>query len=297
VKKFGLIGAAGYVAPRHMRAIKDNNCDLVAAIDPFDSVGIIDSYFPGADFFTEIERFDRHVDKLRRTSGKIDYISICSPNYLHDSHIRLALRSDCDVICEKPLVVEAGNLQYLKDIEKETGRAVNCILQLRHHPVITDIREKYRGSKKVVDVDLEYTTSRGRWYHQSWKGQESKSGGLAANIGIHFFDMLIWIFGPPVENIVESKCSSSVSGTLILERASVKWRLSTDKNDLPVGHIAAGKPAFRRITIDNQSDEFSGGFTDLHTISYKEVLSGNGFGIDDAMESLMVVNKIAKSVM
>lgn len=292
-KNFGLIGAAGYVAPRHMRAIKDNNCILRAAVDPFDSVGIIDSYFPNASFFVDIERFDRHIDKLRDKSDKIDYISICSPNYLHDSHMRLALRNDCDAICEKPLVINAKNIEYLKKLENDTGRKINCILQLRHHPTIIEIKNKYKNTGKKVDVTLDYITSRGKWYEYSWKGDCSKSGGLVANIGIHFFDMLSWIFGDFKGVELSEKSIDNVSGILKLERANVTWRLSTNKKNLPESATKAGLPAYRNIVIDGSSLEFSGGFTDLHTKSYSEILNGNGYGIDDAEPSIRIVNEIS----
>ena len=293
-KNFGLIGAAGYIAPKHMRAIKDNGCDLLAAVDPFDSVGIIDSYFPKSSFFVDIERFDRHIDKLRGKNNKIDYISICSPNYLHDSHMRLALRNDCDAICEKPLVINAKNIEYLKKLENETGKKVNCILQLRHHPTIIEIRDKYRDTSKKVDVTLDYITSRGKWYEYSWKGDKSKSGGLAANIGIHFFDMLSWIFGDFKSVSLSKNSIDDISGILTLERANVRWRLSTNKNNLPKSTINSGMAAHRSITIDGNILEFSGGFNDLHTKSYYEILNGNGYGISDAEPSIRIVNEIAK---
>jgi UDP-N-acetyl-2-amino-2-deoxyglucuronate dehydrogenase len=292
VKRFGLIGAAGYIAPRHMRAIRENGCDLVAAVDPFDSVGIIDSFFPNAAFFTEIERFDRFIDKNRNTDKNIEYISICSPNYLHDAHIRLALRSGCDVICEKPLVIMSKNLKYLRNLEAETGRSISCILQLRHHPTILQIRDDFKDVDKKVDIELTYITSRGKWYDYSWKGDESKSGGLAANIGIHFFDMLIWIFGDVEKSIVTSKSLNDISGELSLARANVRWRLSVDSKNLPNHILSSGERAYRNIVINGKSIEFSGGFEDLHTIAYSEALNGNGFGIDDAEPSIKVVENI-----
>ena len=294
MKSFGLIGASGYIAPRHMKAMKENGCNLVAAIDPFDSVGIIDSYFPESSFFTEIERFDRYIDKHRRTDSKIDYISICSPNYLHDSHIRLALRSDCNAICEKPLVIKPKNLKYLKALEEETGKRVYGILQLRHHPTILQVKDEYKKSKKKVDIDLTYITSRGQWYFRSWKGDALKSGGLAVNIGIHFFDMLIWIFGDVIENIVLDKTKCSINGVLRLERANITWALSVDESNLPKNVVAAGHRAYRNIVIDGKSLNFSDGFTDLHTIAYKEILNGNGFGINDTEPALRVVTKISE---
>ena len=292
-KNFGLIGAAGYIAPRHMRAIKDNKCNLLAAVDPFDSVGIIDSYFPNSSFFVDIERFDRHIDKLRGKSNKIDYISICSPNYLHDSHMRLALRNDCDAICEKPLVINTKNIEYLKKLEDDTGKKINCILQLRHHPTIIEIKDKYKNTSKKVNVTLDYIASRGKWYEYSWKGDYSKSGGLAANIGIHFFDMLSWIFGEFKSIELSKKSSDDISGILRLERANVTWRLSTNKKNLPESVIKSGLPAYRNIVIDGNSLEFSGGFADLHTKSYSEILNGNGYGINDAEPSIRIVNEIS----
>jgi len=293
MKNFALIGASGYVAPKHMRAIKDNGGNLLAAIDPSDSVGIIDSYFPEASFFTEIERFDRYIDKSRRAGPKVDYVSICSPNYLHDSHIRLALRNNCDAICEKPLVIMPKNLQYLEDLESETGRRINCILQLRHHPIILDIRDAYKDTKEVTDIDLTYITSRGKWYDYSWKGSFQKSGGLAANIGIHFFDMLMWIFGDVRENIVTKKSHDDIAGELRLDRAIVKWRLSTNGDNLPKRIIDSGERAYRNFNIGGRNLEFSNGFTDLHSSSYTEILKGKGFGVQDARPSLEVVSKIA----
>lgn len=293
MSNFGLIGASGYIAPRHMRAIKENDCNLLAAVDPFDSVGIIDSYFPDASFFVDVERFDRHIDKLRRKNNKIDYVSICSPNYLHDAHIRLALRNDCDAICEKPLVINTKNIQYLKNLEEDTGKKINCILQLRHHPAIVEIKDRYKNSNKKVDITLDYITSRGKWYDYSWKGDLSKSGGLAANIGIHFFDMLSWIFGDFKSINLSKKEHNDVSGILELQNANIKWRLSTNKDNLPKSVLKSGQTAYRNIVIDGTGVEFSGGFTDLHTISYSSILSGKGYGVDDAASSLRIVNEIS----
>lgn len=293
-KNFALVGAAGYIAPRHMRAIKENKCNLISAVDPFDSVGIMDSYFPNAYFFTEIEIFDKHIDKLKSTKNKIDFLSICSPNYLHDSHIRLGLKNDCDVVCEKPLVTNYKSIKYIDKIEKETGKKVYVILQLRHHPVIIDVKEFYKNKKNKVKVKLRYITSRGRWYHSSWKGQIDKSGGLALNIGIHFFDMLTWVFGEPASNVVTQKSKKTVSGLLSLEKADVEWLLSVDSANLPEESVVKGSPAFREITIDNKPIDFTNGFTDLHTISYNKILNGKGFGIKDAKTSLKIVNQINK---
>jgi len=297
MKNFALIGAAGYISPRHMKAIKETGNTLVAALDKFDSVGIIDSHFPQADFFTEFERFDRHIDKLRRTGTKIDYVSICSPNYLHDSHIRFALRHQADAICEKPLVLNPWNVDALAEIEKETGRKVYTILQLRLHPAIQKLkREIESGPAGVVyDVDLNYVTARGKWYQHSWKGDESKSGGIATNIGIHFFDMLVWIFGAVKENILEKITDDRASGRLKLERASVKWFLSINSEDLPQAAVRNGKSTHRSLKIQSKEVEFSEGFTDLHTESYKEILAGRGFGLQEARASIEVAHRLRSS--
>ena len=297
MKNFALIGAAGYIAPRHMRAIKDTGNNLVAALDKCDSVGIIDSYFPEADFFVEFERFDRHVDKLRRKGEQIDYVSICTPNYLHDAHIRWALRSGADVICEKPLVLNPWNIDALVEIEKETGKKVNTILQLRLHPSIMALKEKVEkkikeNPNKVYDIDLTYLTSRGKWYFISWKGDEKKSGGIATNIGIHFFDMLTYIFGDVEENIVHLKTEYANAGFLKLKHANVRWFLSVIYDYIPDSIKAKGQRTYRSITIDGEEIEFSGGFTDLHTRSYEEILKGNGFGLSDARKSIEIVSTI-----
>jgi len=294
-KNFALIGAAGYVAPRHMRAMKETGNNLVAALDPFDSVGIIDSFFPHADFFTEPERFDRHLDKLRRTArNKVDYVSICSPNYLHDAHIRLALRNGAHAICEKPLVLNPWNLDGLEEIEKENGKKIFNILQLRLHPSIIALKKKIDADRsgKVYDIDLTYITSRGKWYFYSWKGNTAKSGGVATNIGIHFFDMLSWIFGPVLQSKVHIYQADKAAGFLQLEKARVRWFLSLDRNDLPPKAVEKKLPTFRSITVNNEEIEFSGGFTDLHTESYRQILSGNGFGIADARNSIEIVHDI-----
>ncbi len=294
MKNFALIGAAGYVAPRHMKAIKETGNTLIAALDKFDSVGIIDSHFPQADFFTEFERFDRHIDKLRRNGTKIDYVSICSPNYLHDSHIRFALRQQADAICEKPLVLNPWNVDALAEIEKETGRKIHTILQLRLHPVIQNLKKEIeRGpAGTVYDVDLTYITSRGKWYHHSWKGEESKSGGIATNIGIHFFDMLLWIFGGVRENTLEKIAEDHASGSLKLERANVKWFLSINAEHLPPQAVQNRKTTHRSLKIQGKEVEFSEGFTDLHTESYKEILAGRGFGLQDARASIEVTQRL-----
>ena len=294
-KNFALIGAAGYIAPRHMRAIKDTGNNLVAALDPFDSVGIIDSFFPDADFFIEPERFDRHLDKLRRSgTDKIDYVSICSPNFLHDAHIRLALRNDAHAICEKPLLLNPWNLKGLEDIEKETGKRIYNVLQLRQHPSIKALKEKYDAlpDDKVHGIQLTYITSRGKWYFYSWKGDIKKSGGIVTNIGIHFFDMLSWIFGKVESSTVHVDEENKAAGLLHLKKANVKWFLSLDKNDLPKKTKAENQSTFRSITIDDKEIEFSGGFTDLHTISYRDILGGGGYGIKDASNSIEIAHMI-----
>ncbi|MEJ5220057.1 Gfo/Idh/MocA family oxidoreductase [Cognatishimia sp. D5M38] len=294
MKRFALIGAAGYIAPRHMGAIRSTQNDLVAALDPNDSVGIIDSHFPEADFFTEFERFDRHLDKLRRNGNGVDYVSICSPNYLHDSHMRFALRSGADAICEKPLVLNPWNIDGLTEIEKDTGRKVNTILQLRVHPAITELRERIlrEPKDKKHEVDLTYITSRGHWYLQSWKGAEKKSGGIATNIGVHFFDMLHFIFGELQENKVHLAEDTRAAGYLEYEHARVRWFLSIDINDVPSSVRAAGQRTFRSITVDGHEIEFSGGFTDLHTRSYEEILAGRGFGLEENRVAIETVSHI-----
>jgi len=291
---FGLIGAAGYIAPRHMQAIKDTNNNLVAALDKFDSVGIIDSYFPNADFFTETERFDRHLDKLRGTENQIEYISICTPNYLHDSHIRLALRSDAHAICEKPLVLNPWNVELLKEVEKRNNKHIYTILQLRLHPSIIALKKEVENAPKdkIFDIDLTYLTSRGKWYHFSWKGEKQKSGGVATNIGVHFFDMLTWIFGDVKGNIVHVSEDSTASGFLKLERANVRWILSVDYNLIPKNIRETGARTYRSITVDGKEIEFSGGFTDLHTISYQNIINGNGFTLADAENAINTVYHI-----
>ncbi|MGG4605770.1 Gfo/Idh/MocA family oxidoreductase [Paenalcaligenes sp. Me131] len=296
MKNFAMIGAAGYIAPRHMKAIKDTGNLLVAALDPNDSVGIIDSHFPEANFFTEFERFDRHVDKLNRSSDtrKIDYIAICSPNYLHDSHMRFALRSGADAICEKPLVLNPWNIDGLQEIEKDTGKKVNTILQLRVHPAIIALKEKVQKLDKNTkhEVDLTYITSRGHWYLQSWKGDVKKSGGIATNIGVHFFDMLHFIFGELQDNIVHRSDDTKAAGYLEYEKARVRWFLSVDVEDVPQAQREAGQRTFRSITVDGEEIEFSGGFTDLHTRSYEEILAGRGFGLEENRVAISTVAHI-----
>lgn len=301
MKNFALIGAAGYIAPRHMIAIKETGNELVAALDPNDSVGIIDSHFPNADFFTEFERFDRHIDKLRRSddSKRVDYISICSPNYLHDSHMRFALRSGADAICEKPLVLNPWNIDGLLEIERDTGRRVNTILQLRVHPAIVALREKVQKTKKngKHEVDLTYITSRGHWYLQSWKGDQRKSGGIATNIGVHFFDMLHYIFGELQDNVVHQSDDTKAAGYLEYEHARVRWFLSVDFQDVPEAQRNAGQRTFRSITVDGEEIEFSGGFTDLHTRSYQEILAGRGFGLEENRVAISTVAAIRQAAL
>jgi UDP-N-acetyl-2-amino-2-deoxyglucuronate dehydrogenase len=296
MKNFALIGAAGYIAPRHMQAIKAVGHQLIAAYDPKDSVGIIDSHFPDADFFTEFERFDRHVDMRRRANKgqQIEYVSICSPNYLHDSHMRFALRSGADAICEKPLVLNTWNIDGLIDIEKDTGCKVNTILQLRVHPSIMALREKIRTEKRATkhEVDLSYITARGHWYLQSWKGDLKKSGGIATNIGVHFFDMLHFIFGALQGNIVHLSEDSKAAGYLEYEHARVRWYLSVDIADIPNAMRNVGQRTYRSITVDGEEIEFSGGFTDLHIRSYEEILAGHGFGLEENRTAIATVSAI-----
>jgi len=298
MKNFALTGVAGYIAPRHLQAIKDTGNRLVAATDPHDSVGILDKYFPGSSFFTEYERFDRHLEKLRRANSteKTDFITICSPNYLHDAHIRLALRLDADAICEKPLVLNPWNLDVLQELEKEFNRRIFTILQLRVHPALIELKKKFSepGNKKYK-VCLTYITSRGIWYNYSWKGAPEKSGGVATNIGIHFFDLLIWLFGNVEENYVHLSQNEKMSGFLGLKDAEVTWFLSIDSNDLPKEAVDKGRTTFRSITVDDEEVEFTEGFTDLHTRVYEQTLLGNGFGIDDARPSIEAVFTIRNS--
>jgi len=294
MKNFAMIGVAGYIAPRHLKAIKDTNNNLLCALDKFDSVGIMDSYFSNADFFTEFERFDRHVEKLRRNGKGLDYVSICTPNYLHDAHIRMALRSGAHAICEKPLVLNPWNVEALMDIEKESGKKINTILQLRLHPSIIALKNKIdqNTTSTKYDVDLTYITSRGKWYDISWKGDESKSGGIATNIGIHFFDMLSWIFGDVQESMVHLREKDKASGYLEFENARVRWFLSIDENSLPKKIKDLGQKTYRSITINDEALEFSSGFTELHTESYKSILKGEGFGLLDAKSSIDIVYDI-----
>lgn len=294
MKRFGLIGAAGYIAPRHMKAIKDTNNQLVAAYDLNDSVGIIDSHFPQADFFTEFERFDRHIDKLRRADNALDYMSICSPNYLHDSHIRFGLKNNMDVICEKPIVLNPWNMEAIEQIEKETGKNCYNILQLRLHPNIVALKEKVENGPKdkIYDFDLAYLTSRGKWYYTSWKGDKQKSGGIATNIGVHFYDMLSWIFGKVKENKVHLHTHDRAAGYLEFVQARVRWFLSINAETLPQAVKERGLTTYRSMTLEGEEIEFSGGFTELHTRSYEAILRGEGFRISEAKQSLDIVHQI-----
>ena len=289
MSKFALIGASGYIAPRHVEAIKHTNNELVALLDPYDGIGYIDRHYPNASYFKESERFDRHLDRLRRKGEGVDYVSICSPNYLHDSHIRLALRNQCNVICEKPLVLIHEHLEALKTIEKETNKSINTILQLRYHPTIIALKEKYKNTSEIHKVQLDYITPRGLWYDYSWKGDIDKSGGVASNIGVHFFDMLLWIFGDVVDYNTKNTNKTS-KGHLLLKNAEVNYNLSIQKEDLPWNEW---KP-FRSIKIDGEELEFSTGFTELHNISYEEILKGNGFTLNDVEPTIKLIEKIRK---
>lgn len=295
-KKFAMTGVAGYVAPRHLKAIKETGNRLVAAVDPHDSVGLLDSYFADVSFFTEFERFDRHIEKLRRQGEdqRVHYVSICSPNYLHDAHCRFTLRVGADAICEKPVVLNPWNIDALQELEKESGKRIFTVLQLRVHPSLIALKEKSQkeksGSKK--EIVLTYITSRGLWYLISWKGQLEKSGGLATNIGIHFFDLLLWLFGKVQSSEVHIATPTRTAGYMELENARVKWFLSIEKKDLPEECKSQGKATFRSITIDSHEVEFSEGFTDLHTIVYRETLAGRGFGLDDARPSVVLAHDI-----
>jgi len=297
MKNFAMIGAAGYIAPRHMKAIKETGNTLVAALDKNDSVGIIDSYFPEADFFVEYERFDRHIDMLKRKGTQLDYVSIASPNYLHDSHIRFALRQGAHAICEKPLVLNPHNIDALKIVQEETGKNVYNILQLRLHSSIIELKEFVaadvaKNPNKVFDVDLTYLTSRGNWYFTSWKGDENKSGGIATNIGVHFYDMLGWVFGDLVKNEAHLKQADANAGYLEFKHAKVRWFLSVNFDYIPEEVKASGQRTYRSITVDGKEIEFSGGFTDLHTASYEHILRGEGFGLDEARNSIEIVSAI-----
>jgi UDP-N-acetyl-2-amino-2-deoxyglucuronate dehydrogenase len=292
---FALIGAGGYIAPRHMQAIKETGNKLVVALDKNDSVGLLDRYFPDAAFFTEFERFDRHVEKLRRGPAEdhIHYVSVCSPNYLHDAHMRFALRLNADAICEKPMVLEPWNVDALAVMEKETGHRISSILQLRLHPAIMALKERIeKAGDAIYDIDLTYVTSRGQWYLVSWKGDEQKSGGVTMNIGIHFFDMLMWIFGPVQKNVVHVLTPTYAAGYLELKRARVRWFLSVDAKDIPASAFAKGARTYRSLTLNGEEFEFSEGFGDLHTKSYEQILAGHGFGLDAVRPSIQLVHDI-----
>lgn len=296
-KKFALIGASGYIAPRHMRAIKETDNVLKVAYDPYDGIGIIDSYFPNAKFFTEFERFDRYTEKMRRENNLIDFVSVCSPNYLHDAHIRFGLRIGSDVICEKPLVLSPWNLDGLVDDENHYNKKIYNILQLRLHPSIIELKNKVEinQKKEKYDIDLAYITSRGSWYHASWKGDYDKSGGIATNIGIHFFDMLTLIFGEVKSSTVHLHDFDSAAGFLELEKANVRWFLSINEENLPDEVRKKGLRTYRALTIENKEIEFSDGFTDLHNKSYKMILEGKGFGIEESRPSIELVHNIRNS--
>ncbi|MHB8863505.1 MAG: Gfo/Idh/MocA family protein [Pirellulaceae bacterium] len=299
MKNFALIGAAGYIAPRHMQAIYDTGNNLMAAADPHDCVGRLDTFFPEARFFTEIERFDRYLEKVRRgpDAGRVHYISICSPNYLHDAHVRLALRVKADAICEKPLVISPWNLDALQDLESEHGCRVYTVLQLRQIPALLELKERLSAefSHARADVCLTYVTRRGHWYGVSWKGAREKSGGVAMNIGIHFFDLLLWLFGPVERSELHLDQPRKMAGFLEMERARVRWYLSVDSNDLPEGTQKAGKSAYRSLNLDGHEIEFSEGFTDLHTRVYQAVLAGHGAGIQEARPAIELVHSINRS--
>lgn len=294
LKKFAVIGVGGYIAPRHLRAIRDTGNTLVAAVDPKDSVGILDQYSFDVKFFTEIERFDRHLEKLRRgpEENRVHYVSVCSPNYLHDAHIRLALRAGADVICEKPLVINPWNLDALEELEVETRHRINTILQLRVHPMLISLHEALQKESRQHEVELTYITSRGPWYHVSWKGQPDKSGGIATNIGVHLFDLLLWLFGARHEIKLHHADDNRMSGFIELEHARVRWFLSVDRDDLPESVKPSGKTTYRSITVDGKEVEFSEGFTDLHTRVYEETLAGRGFGIAEARPSIDLTHAI-----
>lgn len=295
-RNFAITGVAGYIAPRHLKAIKETGNCLLAAVDPHDSVGVLDSYFYDVAFFREFERFDRHIERLRRKSEErqVHYVSICSPNYLHDAHIRFALRVGADAICEKPLVMNPWNCDALRELERESGKRVHTVLQLRVHPAVVALKQKYGPSSggPKHNVSLTYVASRGEWYLYSWKGHAEQSGGLATNIGIHFFDMLIWIFGSVEHQEVHVAEPRRAAGYLELERARVKWFLSIDREDLPAKCCAENQPTFREIKVDGDELEFSGGFADLHTAVYEDILGGHGYGIEDALPSIELAHGI-----
>jgi UDP-N-acetyl-2-amino-2-deoxyglucuronate dehydrogenase len=297
MSNFALIGAAGYIAPRHLKAIKETGNRLVAAVDPFDSVGILDSHFPNCDFFKEFERFETRVDALKGTSQQVDFVSVCSPNYLHDAHIRFGLRNEAHVICEKPLVLDPSEINGLELLSQKTGKQVFNILQLRLHPVIAALKKSVDESEpgKIFDMDLTYITSRGSWYHASWKGDVEKSGGIATNIGVHFYDMLSWIFGEAVQNIVHIATRDTVSGYLEFRKARVHYFLSINFNHMPDSIKVTGKQTYRSVKMDGKEIEFSEGFTDLHTESYRQILAGNGFPMGEVRRAIEIVHTIRNS--
>lgn len=299
MKRFALIGAAGYIAPRHMKAIKDTGNELAVAMDVNDSVGILDSHFPDAQFFTQFEQFDAFVESERRAERGLDYVAIASPNYLHDAHMRFALRAGADAICEKPLVLEPGDIDGLKALERETGRRINTILQLRLHPAIIALRDRVAASpaSSKVDVDLTYITSRGNWYLKSWKGAEQKSGGIATNIGVHFYDMLHFVYGALKENIVHMSTPTKAAGYLEYEHARVRWFLSLDVNDVPEAERVKGKRTYRAVVADGEGIEFSDGFTELHTRIYEEVLAGRGFSLEENRVAIETVSHIRNAAL
>jgi UDP-N-acetyl-2-amino-2-deoxyglucuronate dehydrogenase len=294
LKNFILIGAAGYIAPRHMKAIHDTGNNLLAALDPHDSVGVLDHYFPHCDFFTEFERFDRHCEKLKRSGTTIDYLTVCSPNYLHDAHIRFGLRLGADVICEKPIALNPWNVEALTGMEKESGKNVYAVHQLRHHPSILALKEKVSKSPadKVYTINLEYITPRGNWYQYSWKGDMEKSGGIITNIGLHFFDMLLWIFGEVKSSSITNADSQKATGQLQLERATVNWLLSIDEKDIAQHETRKGYKAVRSLQVDGEEVSFSSGFEELHTSLYKEVLAGAGIRLNEVLSSIRLVHSL-----
>ncbi len=294
MKNFVLIGAAGYIAPRHIKAIKKTGNNLIAALDPHDAVGILDQYFPKCDFFTEFERFDRHCEKLKRQGIKIDYVVVCSPNYLHDAHARFGLRIGADVICEKPVMLNPWNVEALMEMEKETGKKIYPILQLRLHPAIIALREKILNapSEKKYKIDLEYITARGHWYHTSWKGDIQKSGGIATNIGLHFFDILLWIFGDVKEMNVDVHTNNKASGQIKLDKADINWFLSIDEEDLPKEIKTKGQTIFRSLTLENEQIDFTEGFENLHTRSYEMIFAGKGIELKENSKVIKLVHDI-----
>jgi UDP-N-acetyl-2-amino-2-deoxyglucuronate dehydrogenase len=298
-KNFAITGVAGYIAPRHLRAVRDTGNNLIAALDPHDSVGILDGMFKDVRFFTEFERFDRHIEKLRRRPDdeRVHYLSICSPNYLHDAHCRFALRVGADVICEKPVVLNPWNIDALQELEEDSGKRIYIVLQLRVHPALVALREKLQNTPMTTkrDIVLTYVTSRGPWYLVSWKGDGERSGGLATNIGVHFYDLLIWLFGKVERSEVHLAEATRTAGFLELKNANVRWYLSIDSRDVPESAKAKGMATHRSLTMDGQEIEFSEGFTDLHTTIYKEVLAGRGFGLNEARPSIELVHDIREA--